>query len=360
MVDKLVLIGMFLLLLLLLWLLLQLLNNKQEKAGQSGQGSGNTGSSLDSDESAEESYQATQAALRKLVKATKSPDAETAQMAQESLQQLMRRAGMGHGDLQDVSHESEMVRALARQLELETVQGYSEAVDIKLPTIKAQRTVTKERSLFPTLDADMQPAQTPEEMLAGATPEQLYQREKTYDQLAKGELPVVTYYQSQVTEAVLHLLIDVSGSMGEPMNNGMLKRIMARAVVYHLLTRATRGNAKFLLRFFDGRVHPLRVANNAQEAAELATEVTDKGFSGSGTEILGAIKKAAEDIREAMKASPKFEAEILIISDGQSNTSFTEDELRAVLKDIKLHVIMIGDEENDVLETVASSFQRKN
>lgn len=301
-----------------------------------------------------------EASLRELIKASKDASKpETQDMAKVSLKRLLAMAGVSHKELEDVSHESELVRKLAEQLDTEEILNHSEALSIQLPKVKAKKTTSKTLSLFPTLQHDMEVAQGPEDLLR-ATPEELYRREETYEKLERGDLHVVTYYKEQVTDAILHLVIDVSQSMAEQMSNGHPKRIHARAVARRLLTRARRGDAKFLLRFFDGDVHPLKTANNAKEADALIRLVDNQGFSGGGTEILGAIKKAVRDIEEAMKNNPNFEAEIVLITDGEPNTPFSADELREILGEFKIHVNLIGSKRNDALEEVATTFQRIN
>lgn len=356
-----------LLLILLLWLLLQLLSFLRS-VNDSGNSSGSSNDSLDElmrrySEDARNQAQAEQAqkvdGLKQLIEAAQSGTAEDKQIAKDGIDQLLKQAGMSHGDLKDVSGDADLVRELAQSLELEHILGYSQALQVKLPEVKAKRTERKERSLFPTFDMNMETAYTPEDLM-NATPEELYNRQETYEKLANGDLQVVTYYHSQVIDAILHMVIDVSGSMDEKTGNGIKKLVLARAVAYKLLTRAKLGNAKFLLRFFDGGVHPLLKANNAKEAAILANVVTNKAFSGSGTEILGAIKQAVADVKKAMAENQQFEAEIMLITDGEPNTPFTEAQLRKVLGEIKLHVIIIGDSDNDVLKAVATSYSRQN
>ena len=345
-----------LLLLLLLWFLLQLLRLSLPESSSSDQ-EYSSGSTDDYQQRRQREAAINKASLQKLLEAAQNGTPENREVAQEAIKSLLKTSRHAHLDLQDVSSDAEAIEGLAQELDMETVLGYSQALNIELPRVKAQNQVEKTKSLFPTLSPDVEMAVNPEDIL-NATPEQLYQREATYDSFAKGDLQVVTYYEYVTTEAILHLVLDVSNSMLELLNSGVRKSIIARAVVYKLLTRARIGAAKFLLRFFDGNVHRLKKANNPEEAQKLAELVRDNGFSGGGTEILGAIQTAVRDIKKEMQSSPNFAAEIMLITDGEPNTPFTAEELREILGDVKLHVVIIGNVDNDALKSVATSYTR--
>lgn len=345
-----------LLLLFLLWFLLQLLRLSLPDSSSSDQENG-SGSAEDYQQQRQREAAINKASLERLLEAAQNGTPENKEVAQEALRSLLKGSRYAHLDLQDVSSDAEAVESLAQELDMETVLGYSQALNIELPRVKAQNKVEKTKSLFPTLSPDVEMATLPEEIL-NASPEELYQRDQTYERFAKGELQVVSYYEYVTTEAILHLVLDVSSSMLELLNSGVRKSIIARAVAYKLLTRARIGAAKFLLRFFDGNVHRLKKANNPEEAQKLAELVRDNGFSGGGTEILGAIQTAVRDIKKEMQSSPSFAAEIMLITDGEPNTPFTADELREILGDVKLHVVIIGNADNEALKSVATSYTR--
>lgn len=344
-------------LLFLLWLIWQLLKALKQLRRREEYGSAEAEAILNNEGLTKRQTEVKKEALKALLQEAESGTPENKELAQNSLKALLKQVGMSHVDLKDVSSDADLAEGLAQSLDLETVLGYSKALDVDLPEVKAQRSDVKERSLFPTLDSQVELATNPEDIM-NATPEQLYQRDKTYEEFARGELQVVNFYTNKVTEAVLHMVVDVSGSMLELMLNGTSKSVMARAVVYKLLTRARLNSAKFLLRFFDGGIHPLEAANTPAEAEKLAMKVTNNGFSGGGTEILGALKTASRDIRKATKSDPQFTAEIMLITDGEPNTPFTADELRHVLGDVKLHCIIIGNNANTALKEVAVSYQQ--
>lgn len=347
--------------LLLLWLLLQLLSRdepqdddirEQLRRLRQEQSQGGV------DQQAEQ--QAKEEALGKLLKAAQSGNQEVSQVAKDGLRRLLKSARAGNRQWQDLDKDPALMQKLAERMTLEDILGYSEAIKLTLPEIQARQTSALERSLFPTLLTKVEPANDIQDVLLAGDPMQMYDRETTYRELARGELQVLTFWNEVVTDAILHLVVDVSNSMSDPMLSGLPKRILAKAVVYRLLTRSQMGLAKFLLRFFDGGVSTLKKAFTAEEVEALAKLVRDNDFYGSGTEILGAIQCAVADIEKESASNPNFVADIQLITDGQPNTPFTEPELKQILKKVRLHVIIIGDEDNEILKKVATSYKRMN
>lgn len=151
---------------------------------------------------------------------------------------------------------------------------------------------------------------------------------------------------------VLALFEDVSGSMtNNVMHDGNLRWIWARGVTIKLALQAIAGKSAFLYRQFDDLPHPLYVAQSAYDVQKFLNSIALVEPSGGGTNILRALEQAVEDIKRNRQYS---EAHIVLISDGEDENVSTK-RLRKILGDIKLHVVMIGDE-NDSLKRVAASY----
>ncbi len=264
------------------------------------------------------------------------------------LQQLAKMAGMSHEDLKDRSQDEELVKELARQMDIEDLSMLKVASTADIP-VTAKTTTFEQKAIYPTDHTDVGRMQEMDQF-AGLSPEQLADPMLPY-QIATGDVPIIEHYEKVTQVALFYMLVDVSQSMAEGGSSGLPKYITARGVACHLLSKAIEGKAKYFLRFFDGSVHEKKSALTAAEAQRVFNLVARSGYSGGGTNISHAIEIAVRDI----KKEGNIEAEIILISDGE-DSSLDEDTLRSLLGNIKLHVIVLGPD-NTVLRQVATSYR---
>jgi len=264
------------------------------------------------------------------------------------IEQLAKMAGMSHKDLLDRSQDEETVRELARRLDIEDLSMLKIASETEIP-VTAKTTKSTERAPYPTDNTDVGRLRDMNDF-ANLSPEQLADPTLPY-QIATGDVPIIEHYQDVVQTALFYMLCDVSGSMEKPGRSGIQKFITARAVACKLLSKAIEGKAKYFLRFFDGNVHDKKTVLTKDEAQKVFNLVSRSGYSGGGTNILHALRIAVRDI----KKEDRVEAEIILISDGEDK-NVNEADLRSILGDIKLHVILLGGD-NAALKAVATSYR---
>lgn len=263
-------------------------------------------------------------------------------------------AGIEHAELRGANDQS-LVQDIARRLSKDTLQIFNIAATQQEIRINLQATTEREPVNYPT--ADMEPTfLTDLDQLTSVLPDQLMQSDdQFYANLAAGELQVIQAYERLQRQQALEIILDVSGSMDTAMSNGISRHVWARGVTITQLMRAVKGQAKYLLRPFDGQPHPLQRATNAQEAGMVIRNILNFTTTGGGTDIPAAIKQAAEDIRSL--GGDLSKAAILLISDGE-DSSIDINQIRALLgKDIQLHVVMIGSD-NASLRQVAATYKR--
>jgi len=147
---------------------------------------------------------------------------------------------------------------------------------------------------------------------------------------------------------VMHILIDVSGSMKEG-NRAVFACAIGIAILREYSQRGNLG----LLRFFDGKPHGLMKAIDKESTIKVAKIILEQGFSGGGTNIMNAIEQACTDIRTSHEEFK--EAEVLLISDGGS--SVCPETVKKYLDSAKtkLHFILINAAPKEELEAVAET-----
>jgi len=348
------LILLFILLLLLLLLLLSLLEKFQGSRSQTSFPSSGP-PYTDEEQADQESELALKlTGTRDVQEAKKSMVREVLDSKDEFLlKQLTGLAGMDHKQLQDKSSEKELVERLSRNIDLIDLAtlklAASTQYDVK---VTAKTTEAIDRVGYPTDKIEMEPIRDLDQ-LTQAPPEAWADPTFAY-QVATGELPILQSYEAHTKQAVYHMIHDVSGSMGQDGGSGIPKYIMARAIACRLISKAIGNGATFIHRFFDGDIHPKMMATTQQEAQRVYDLVAQSGYSGGGTDILNAIKAAARDIRNE---GLLVDAEILLLSDGEDSSVSSISEIKNILGDIKLHVILLGND-NSTLKSVATTYKR--
>lgn len=350
--DPKLIIALVLLVLILLLILLLFLKNLLEQQGPE-QGSGGYGDSEDrsNDESflrmeRREKEREQKEKLSLLPKIIKEADPLL-------LQQLANMAGLSYEEIKDRSHEALLVQKLAERLDLDDIRSLHIATttsDVK--STSATTTVT-EKTPIPTNSIQPEKLTGMEELGSLTTESSVLDDEQFYNALATGELQVLQSYHQVTKKGLKAMLLDVSGSMDGNLSSGVNKCVLARGVTFKLISDSDSANTDFLLRFFDGGVHELMKATDENGRLRLMATVKNEGFSGGGTDILGAIKKMVADIQ---KLPDIDNADITIITDGQDSNCNDVNQLRSILgPKIKLHVIAIG-EENSILKSVATTY----
>lgn len=271
------------------------------------------------------------------------------------LKQLVAMSGIATKELEDRSHEAAVVERLANRLNLQDIQSLHIATTTKNIKSTATTSVSIERTPVPT--NDIRP-QNLDDMsnIGNLTLDSLAQTEEDfYTRLATGDLQVLESYEKVVKRGLKAMVLDVSNSMDSPMQSGVNKSVMARGATYKLISNSDAAKTDFMLRFFDGDTHPLLRASTEDQRLKLMQSVRNNGFSGGGTNIVGAITQMAKDIRRLPDID---EADITLITDGQDDNCNSAEELRSILgPKIKLHVIAIG-QENPVLREVAATYTK--
>ena len=175
-------------------------------------------------------------------------------------------------------------------------------------------------------------------------PSQYALEDEVFDQkLLKKELLVRDYQSRRLKKQALYLLIDVSGSMSDGSD------IYASGVALALVRQAIEEGSTYFLRFFDHGQHKLHKITTKEDAIKMCEILVKKPYSGGGTSIQGAIRKAIKDIKQAPE---KFEkVEIMVITDGEDDVYLTKKDL----KDIKIHSTVINGE-NGGLKAISESY----
>lgn len=210
-------------------------------------------------------------------------------------------------------------------------------------TEKYGRDEILESSLYPEDEMTVKNIENFSELLKLIPTQYVFDDDLFIQKLIKKELLVKDYQTRRLKKQALYLLIDVSGSM-----SGM-KNVYACGVALSLIRQALDEGSTYFLRFFDDITHMLYIVKSNEDAKKLSDILIKQPFSGGGTSIQTAIKKAIEDI----KTSPEnFEkAEIMVISDGEDNVSIGKEEL----KNIKVHATII-DGSNVGLKRISETY----
>ena len=150
-------------------------------------------------------------------------------------------------------------------------------------------------------------------------------------------------------KSLLYVLCDCSGSMNTPTRRGT-----ALGCLHALASAVQAGAAELFLRFFDGEVTSLETLTDPDEAgAWLRKQRESLNFSGGCTRIGFAVNTAIRDITDRTgpyrsNVGDLVHPEILLVTDGEDSVSLKLSELRGV----KLHMVQIGQSENDVLKAL--------
>ncbi|HSD12501.1 MAG TPA: hypothetical protein VLC10_02990 [Patescibacteria group bacterium] len=358
--DKILIALAIILLLLLLLLLLSRLFRRMRNGGGGAGGGGGGSSESPGERAAREARARAQAeaarAAREAAERSAAGKVQEVMAADPRLvERMLGKAGEQHGPLRDVSLSAEDALRIARTLGPQGVETFWLAASQKDVSFDLRRESSLERSHYPTGDISPEPmgdfAQLP-----AVLPEQLIMPdEQFYPALADQSLTVLQSYERKDARKRLYILLDVSGSMEDPMENGMPRHVWARGVTVNLLLEAVRGDAEYLFRPFDGQSHERREAATPEQAEKLIDHILSRGFSGNGTNLMNAVRTAAKDIRSLGNEVER--SELLLITDGQDQSMDDEAAVRKVLgDDIRLHVVLIGTE-SPALKRVASTYR---
>lgn len=175
-----------------------------------------------------------------------------------------------------------------------------------------------------------------------ASPVDLVQDEDLLNKkIACKELQVKKYEASKAKKQLLHVMLDVSGSMSAEMWAPMTRADVARSVVMAMLSRVVNKGDRLFLRPYTGAPGPLHRAFNVDEVRALGQKLRDWRFDGGGTRTHDAIMQAIHDIQNA--ADPMIDrAEILVITDGTDTLHV--DEINKAKGKIKIHFLLITEE----------------
>jgi uncharacterized protein with von Willebrand factor type A (vWA) domain len=127
------------------------------------------------------------------------------------------------------------------------------------------------------------------------------------------------------------------------------QNVYASAVGLALVRQAIDEGSIYFLRFFDSSPKDLHRISNHEEAIKMADTLVKQPYSGGGTSIDNAIKKAITDIKND---SIQFEkVEIMVITDGDDGVSVSKN----ALDGIKLHSTVI-DGQNRSLKAISDTY----
>lgn len=194
-----------------------------------------------------------------------------------------------------------------------------------------------------------------QDQLPNLRPEELaYPDPLRTERIVSGQAKRNRFFNLVQEVKLLYVLEDESGSMGETFSKGSAKWMWSRGIVIRLTRQAMRGRSKFIYRSFDASPKSAIRVTNAQEASQFFRHAISVAPSGGGTNILGALEQAIEDINNDHSLT---EATILLISDGEDSDVDNPGYIQQLLgPKIKLHVILIG-AHNQALQQVATSYQ---
>lgn len=255
---------------------------------------------------------------------------------------LGRIAGRRHVGIQDMRRDSDVVQQIARAIDKNTLLLLRISANQTDLNFSDQRLEEQVPVPYPTRDMEPMPM-TSLEQLEGLLPEQwVMEEDEFYAALTQNQLCVLQGMEYLVSQPLLYLLLDGSGSMKDPMpGRDVPKHIWARGVAVSLLLKAVRGQAEYMLRIFDAKPHERQQATNREEAIELILYLIKGGYTGGDTSILTAIRTAVDDI--AQDPGRFSRAHVMLISDGLDNKVNSPAVVTQLLdKKTLLHVAMIG------------------
>ncbi len=269
---------------------------------------------------------------------------------------LMELAGLQPGHPRLAAKDDETIRRIAQSVNADTrkVLSFASKSNAQLDKIDLNTRTELQRSPHPADTFEVERMQS-DDQLGSVMPEELAMPDDVFfPQFGEDGLHVVQHYEQVEKVRRMYLLIDISGSMNEPISKTEATRIQwAAGVALKLMLKAQAGEAEFLLRYFDNDVYSLRRVTSANEATAMVNELVRLRDAHGGTNIQSALKAAVKDM--ASSKSDFDTSDLLLITDGESELS--KSWLRKTFgSDIRLHVAMIG-QHNPVLEKVSTSYQ---
>jgi hypothetical protein len=144
----------------------------------------------------------------------------------------------------------------------------------------------------------------------------------------------------------IYMIVDCSGSMG-----GM-KTFIAGGCIMRGLRGVMDDDAELFLRLFDTELKPELEARNPQQALEAMQWVLGGNFSGGGTQIAHCAPKARDRMRELAKDHELAKLELVIVTDGDDDTSCLHADQFAGMK---VHTILVHPDEDDQEELLQLS-----
>ncbi|MDO8508028.1 MAG: hypothetical protein Q7S53_05700 [bacterium] len=267
-------------------------------------------------------------------------------------QVLCQKAGMSHMSLQQMNDE-ETVRQIAKRMKKADIEVFKLAASQQDIQFNLKSETTREPVPYPTNDMEPTPMSDFDQMPQIMETQKYELGEQYYSELAQQRVLVMQSYESKTQRKLLYILMDVSGSMADDMNNGFPRHVWARGIALNLMLEALEGKAKYFYRPFDGETHRLMQVENRDEARNAIAAVESTGFSGGGTDIPNAIARACKDIRT--KGGDIGKADILLITDGRSDMNPAE--MKNTLGDIKLHTIVLG-LSSEELKEISSTYKQ--
>lgn len=231
------------------------------------------------------------------------------------------------------------LREIAAHIPKEKIEVYNLASkqDWLTFNLKAQKQLT--RTMYPSNHIEVEPIVDASELEYVLPEEMLLPMPEFNRRFVSDELLAIKFYDQEIKSKLLYILLDISGSMAAMLITGFPRHVWARGVIVNLLLNAQKEGGKFFFREFDSRPYDLTIVNTVSEMNTLATRLLRSNRDGGDTDILKAVSTACSDIR--MKGGDIAKAELLLVSDGESNMN--EGQLRGLLgADINLHYVALG------------------
>lgn len=132
---------------------------------------------------------------------------------------------------------------------------------------------------------------------------------------------------------ILFILMDISGSMGQKP-----RLWKAGGIVMNRLKAVINADAELWFVMFDTKLKEEHYAGTPEEARALIKKLTEGNFSGGGTAIATCVKAAVARIQKLLEEGLRYKPEIVVVSDGEDDTSSLRLE---DLSGVKLHAFMV-------------------
>ena len=182
------------------------------------------------------------------------------------------------------------------------IQEMLKRIDFKYEHMKISYQ-NKEPTFYP--EDEIEPRRIQSMMEPIITPEMLLPEEQFIPKLLLYDLHTYQHFKYVPQTKTYVMLIDVSGSMS---SEDRITYACASAI--SLISNALKGSNRGIIITFDGNPHEPKEFPNVKQAVEF---LMDTPFSGGGTSINNALKKADE-----------FNAdEVILITDGEDNVTYT-------------------------------------